>query len=66
MTVRGIESAIHYPIPIHLQKGYQGLGIQKGGLPIAEKISNTVLSIPMYYGMSNEQIDYVIDMLNRF
>ena len=66
LTVRGIESAIHYPIPIHLQKGYQGLGIQKGGLPIAEKISNTVLSIPMYYGMSNEQIDYVIDMLNRF
>ena len=56
----------HYPIPMHLQGAYKSLGIEKGQLPIAEKISATELSIPMYYGMTNQEIDYVIEMLNRF
>ena len=38
----------------------------KGDYPIAEKISETELSIPMYYGMTNEEIQYVIDRINRF
>lgn len=56
----------HYPIPIHMQKCYQDLGIKQGELPIAEEISMTELSLPMYYGMKDEQIDYVIDALNQF
>lgn len=56
----------HYPIPIHLQECYKDLGIKRGGLPIAEKISETQLSLPMYYGMTDEQIDYVIDCINAF
>ena len=62
----GIGSVKHYPIPIHLQEAYADLNIKEGDLPIAELISNTVLSIPMYYGMTDEQIDYVIDQLNSF
>ena len=63
---RGIGTVKHYPIPMHLQGAYEDLEIQKGDLPIAEEISNTELSIPMYYGMTDEQIGYVIDALNSF
>jgi dTDP-4-amino-4,6-dideoxygalactose transaminase len=44
----------HYPIPIHMQECYKDLGIKKGELPIAEEISETELSLPMYYGMTDE------------
>ena len=63
---KGISTVKHYPIPLHLQKAYSFLNMQEGAFPIAEEISNTVLSIPMYYGMSEEQIQYVIDALNDF
>ena len=56
----------HYPIPIHLQKSYEDMGINEGELPIAEEISRTQLSLPMYYGMSTEQAQYVVDSINSF
>lgn len=56
----------HYPIPIHLQEAYKDLEIPKGAYPIAEEISATELSIPIYYGMTEEQIQYVIDTINEF
>lgn len=63
---KGIATNKHYPIPLHLQKAYQDLEIPKGAYPIAEEISATELSIPMYYGMTEEEIQYVIDTLNEF
>jgi len=62
----GIGTVKHYPIPMHLQKAYENLHIAKGSLPVAEEISNTVLSIPMYYGMTEEEVDYVIEKINEF
>lgn len=56
----------HYPIPIHLQRAYAGLGFKKGDFPIAEEISATQLSLPIYYGMTDEQITYVIEKINSF
>ena len=56
----------HYPIPIHLQECYKDLGITEGSLPVAEEISRTELSLPLYYGMTDEQIKYVIDAVNSF
>ena len=56
----------HYPIPMHLQECYKDLGFNEGDYPIAEEISRTELSIPMYYGMTDEEISYVIDALNSF
>lgn len=56
----------HYPIPMHMQECYKDLGILKGMLPIAEEISETELSLPMYYGMTDEQISYVINCINEF
>lgn len=63
---KGIETNKHYPIPIHLQEAYKELGIIKGKLPIAEEISATELSLPMYFGMTDEQVEYVVDKLNIF
>ena len=63
---RGIGTNIHYPIPLHLQGAYASLEIQKGALPIAEEISATQLSLPLYYGMPDEQINHVIDAINTF
>lgn len=56
----------HYPIPMHLQECYKNLGLKKGDFPIAEEISSTELSIPMYYGMKEEEIQYVIKKINEF
>ena len=66
LNKKGVGTTIHYPIPIHLQEAYKDLGIVAGELPIAEEISNTEISIPMYYGMTDEQIDYVIDAVNNY
>lgn len=63
---QGIGTNKHYPIAMHLQECYKDLDIQKGSLPIAEEISATELSLPIYYGMTEEEIDYVIDAVNAF
>lgn len=63
---KGIGTNKHYPIPIHLQECYKDLGLKQGDLPIAEEISATELSLPMYYGMTEEQINEVIDAVNAF
>lgn len=62
----GISTAKHYPIPIHMQECYKDLGKKKGDFPIAEEISETELSLPMYYGMAENEVQYVIDMINAF
>lgn len=62
----GIMTVKHYPTPIHLQEAYSDLNITSGMLPIAEEISQTILSLPMYYGMSENEVDYVIKSVNEF
>ena len=62
----GICTIKHYPIPMHMQIAYKDLGIPKGALPIAEEISDTVLSLPMFYGMTEDQINHVINTINNF
>ena len=66
LNVQGIGTNKHYPIPIHLQECYKNLGFKEGDFPIAEEISSTELSIPMYYGMTDKEIQYVIDKVNEF
>lgn len=63
---RGIHTLIHYPIPIHLQKAYASLGYGKGDFPAAEALAETELSIPLYPGMAEDEIEYIVDALNRF
>lgn len=63
---KDIGTIIHYPIPPHLQECYQELGYQEGDFPITEKLAKTVLSIPMYNGMTEEEQNYVIEAINAF
>ena len=63
---KGIGTIIHYPIPPHLSEAYQYLGMREGSLPITEKYAKSVLSIPLYNGMTKEEQDYVIKMINEF
>lgn len=60
----GIGSIIHYPIPPHLSEAYAYLGVKEGSLPITEKYAKSVLSIPLYNGMTDEELNYVIEKLN--
>ena len=66
LNERGIGTNKHYPIPMHLQECYKALGFKKGDFPVAEEISETELSIPMYYGMTDAEVKYVIDTINDF
>jgi dTDP-4-amino-4,6-dideoxygalactose transaminase len=59
----GIETGLHYPIPLHLQKAYSWLGCQAGSFPVAENMSRRVLSLPMHPDLTDEQIEYVASVL---
>ncbi len=62
----GIGTNIHYPTPMHMQEAYKDLNIIEGSLPIAEKISKEVISLPMWYGIDDEAIKYVIAKINEW
>ncbi len=62
----GIGTIIHYPIPPHLSEAYQYLNVKEGSLPITENYAKSVLSIPLYNGMTEEEQDYVIEKMNQF
>ena len=66
LNEKEIGTIIHYPIPPHLSEAYQYLGVKKGTLPITEHYAETVLSIPLYNGMTKEEQDYVIEAINSF
>lgn len=63
---KGIHTQIHYPVPPHLQKCYEYLGHKKGDFPIAEKFADEVLSLPFYNGMTDDEINFVIEAVNGF
>lgn len=63
---KGIGTIIHYPIPPHLSEAYQYLNICEGSLPVTESYAETVLSIPLYNGMTDEEQDFVIKAINEF
>lgn len=61
---KGIETIVHYPTPIHKQKAYKELN--NLSLPNSEELGNTVVSLPMYYGMTNKDVEYIIQTINQF
>lgn len=62
----GVETGVHYPIPLHLQPAYKNLGHNKGDFPVAEKLANEILSLPLYPEMTEEQINYVSNKIKEF
>jgi dTDP-4-amino-4,6-dideoxygalactose transaminase len=59
LTAAGIQTGIHYPIPCHLQPAFSDLGYQVGDFPHAEMLAKQILSLPMYPGLSNSQIQEI-------
>ncbi|MGA8532787.1 MAG: DegT/DnrJ/EryC1/StrS family aminotransferase [Candidatus Tumulicola sp.] len=63
LSDRGIKAAIHHPVPIHLQPAYRHLGIARGRFPRSEETCETVLSLPIFPGITNAQVDRVASVL---
>ena len=61
----GIPTAVHYPLPLHLQECFQYLNYKQGDFPISEKASNEVMSLPMNPFLTNDQVDYVVSKIQE-
>jgi dTDP-4-amino-4,6-dideoxygalactose transaminase len=66
LEARGIETAIHYPVPPHLSGAYAGLGYSRGDFPLAERLAETVLSLPMGPHVDEASADRVIEAVRAF
>lgn len=62
----GIQAGIHYPIPLHLQKSLRSLDYKKGDFPIAERLSQKILSLPIYPELTFKQQDYIVESMKSF
>jgi dTDP-4-amino-4,6-dideoxygalactose transaminase len=62
----GVGTAFHYPKPLHLQKCFESLGYKPGAFPQAERAADTCLSLPIYPGMTDEQVAYVAEAIGQF
>ncbi len=63
---QGVECLIHYPVPVHLQKAYVERGWSKGDFPLTEKLAESILSLPIFPGITEEQIRTVCDAIRSF
>lgn len=63
---KGVDTKVHYPIPIHFQEAAKGLGYKKGDFPVTEKQAETILSIPIYPELTDEQVEYIIEEIQNF
>jgi dTDP-4-amino-4,6-dideoxygalactose transaminase len=66
LQARGIGNAVHYPIPLHLQPAFSGLGYQPGDFPNAERAASEVLSLPLFVGMTEAELSEVCSALGEF
>ena len=61
----GINTAIHYPIPVHLQEAYAQLGYRRGDLPVTEAVADQFLSLPIYPELNRDQVTQVVTELDN-
>lgn len=61
-----IESHVHYPTPVHLVPAFSFLGYKKGDFPVAEKLSERILSLPFHQSLSRKAIDYILSAIREF
>jgi dTDP-4-amino-4,6-dideoxygalactose transaminase len=66
LSNEGVGTMIHYPVPPHLQNAYASLGFRKGSLPVAEEIAASCLSLPVWPGMTDDQVEFVIRSIREF
>ncbi len=63
LNEKGIPTAIHYPVPLHMQECYEGCGFKEGDLPVSEKVSKEIMSLPMSAFLKEDDQDYIVDTL---
>jgi len=61
LAEHGIQTGLHYPVPVHLQEAYRGLGYRQGDFPVAERWAARCLSLPMYAELTKTQLDQVVE-----
>ncbi len=66
LAEKGIGTKIHYPIPVHLQLAAQDMGYKRGDLPVTEKQSQSILSLPVYPELSHENMEYIVRSVEEF
>ncbi len=63
LTDKGIPTAVHYPVPLHLQECFSDLGYKEGDFPMSEKISTQIMSLPMSSYLKQEEQDYIVEAI---
>jgi dTDP-4-amino-4,6-dideoxygalactose transaminase len=63
---QGVATAVHYPVPVHLQPAYQHLGYAPGSLPVTERAAGRILSLPLYAHMPEEHLEAVVAAVAEF
>jgi dTDP-4-amino-4,6-dideoxygalactose transaminase len=66
LSARNIQTAVHYPIPLHLQPAFSFLGLKQGAYPESERAAKEVLCLPIYPEMSDGDVSYVIDGIRSY
>lgn len=66
LNEKGIGTMIHYPVPPHMQKAYSDLGYKQGDFPVAEKLADTSLSLPLYPGITDDEVSFVCSRIKKF
>ena len=62
----GIETSVHYPVPIHLQVAAKDLGYKRGDFPVTEKQSERILSLPVHQNLQDDDLDHVVKTIKAF
>lgn len=65
LNEKGIPTAVHYPMPLHLQEAFAPLGYKKGDFPVSERVSEEIMSLPMSPYLSEEQQDFIVHALKE-
>jgi len=65
LAADGIQTGIHYPVPVHLQPAYADLDLAAGSFPVSERVADELLSLPMFPEITQDQVDWVSERLKR-
>ncbi len=66
LSENGISTGLHYPVPLHLQECFSHLGYKRGNFPVTEDLADTCLSLPIYPGITEDQLAYICDKIKHF